>query len=175
MPARCLPTSRRMPQHIKLADGAPLKEEQEEATVVDAPVDIKVHRRCWSNQPWIVRFCRERENWADGVSYGLNEAQIEMLRGVQDPFHALRLVIFAIFAIVGLAGVVVSVSQLPSNPAEFGNVVVNGFVLAVGCAAFVFDQRVQSQLKQKLEDELANPYLKGGAGLERFFSCCVAS
>ena len=42
-----------------------------------------------------------------------------------------------------------------------GNLAVNGGVLAAGIAIFFFDQKVTSDLKNKLEEEMKNPYLKG--------------
>ena len=45
--------------------------------------------------------------------------------------------------------------------AAMGNLAVNGGVLAAGIAIFFFDQKVTSDLKNKLEEEMKNPYLKG--------------
>lgn len=54
-----------------------------------------------------------------------------------------------------------SESALPFAGNAISNLVVNSAVLAAGVGIYVFDQKVTSGLKDKLEDELKNPYLKG--------------
>lgn len=39
----------------------------------------------------------------------------------------------------------------------------NGAVLAAGIGVFFFDRSVTSKLREKTENELKNPYLKGDA------------
>ena len=39
-------------------------------------------------------------------------------------------------------------------------------VLGAGVAIYAFDQQIQRNLKAKLEEDLDNPYLKGGAAAD---------
>eukprot|EP00308_Calcidiscus_leptoporus_P023107 CAMPEP_0119353698 /NCGR_PEP_ID=MMETSP1334-20130426/2804_1 /TAXON_ID=127549 /ORGANISM="Calcidiscus leptoporus, Strain RCC1130" /LENGTH=176 /DNA_ID=CAMNT_0007367045 /DNA_START=13 /DNA_END=543 /DNA_ORIENTATION=+ len=93
-----------------------------------------------------------------------SEAQQDVIARAQDPFRAVRIVVFAIFGIVGLAGCGIALTQLGSDPAgALGNLAVNAGFLGAAAALYVFDQKVQADLRAKLEEELANPYLKGGS------------
>uniref|UniRef100_A0A7S0PXM2 Uncharacterized protein n=1 Tax=Coccolithus braarudii TaxID=221442 RepID=A0A7S0PXM2_9EUKA len=95
-------------------------------------------------------------------------AQTEVLDRASDPFRAVRLVIFIIFGVVGTAGCGVAISQIGSDPMNaLGNLVVNAGVLGAGVGVYLFDRKIQTDLKAKLEEDLDNPYLKGGS--EFFF------
>ena len=56
-----------------------------------------------------------------------NEAEVELVERAQDPFRAVRFVLYGIFSLVGLAGVGIAVSQ-----GEIGDAAINAAVLAGG-------------------------------------------
>ena len=78
------------------------------------------------------------------------DAQVDLVDRAGDPFRVVRLVLYGVFGLVGLVGVVVAAGQIGDDPgAAFGNIAINGAVLAGGVGAYVFDMKVQGDLKEK--------------------------
>ena len=86
----------------------------------------------------------------DGTGEGKRGAQVDLVDRAGDPFRVVRLVLYGVFGVVGLVGVVVAAGQLGDDPGSaFTNMGINGAVLAGGIGAYVFDTRVQGDLKEK--------------------------
>jgi len=91
------------------------------------------------------------------------EQATDLIERASDPFRVVRVVIYVVFGVAGVAGCGIAVTQMGSNPSEsLGNLAVNAVVLAVGIGVFFFDQSVTKSLREKMEKEMENPYLKGG-------------
>ena len=109
--------------------------------------------------------CQETDERPPSVK-DLSSEQVDLVNRASDPFRIIRQVLYVTFGVVGLAGVVTSVMQMGDKPGDsLGNLVVNGAVLAAGIGVFFFDRSVTSKLREKVEAELSNPYLKGDAVL----------
>jgi hypothetical protein len=91
-----------------------------------------------------------------------SQAQVDLVDRAQDPFRFVRVVLYATFGLVGLAGCAISFTKLGSDGFDaVGDLGVNLVVLAAGVGTFLFDRSVTAKLREKAEAELANPYLKG--------------
>ena len=86
----------------------------------------------------------------------LSAKQLEVVAEASDPFRFVRTTLYAIFSVVGLAGVGIAVFQ-----GDMANVGVNAGVLVGGVAAFFLDQKFQEMLQDKVKQEMDDPYLKG--------------
>mmetsp|Transcript_19767 Transcript_19767/g.47338 ORF Transcript_19767/g.47338 Transcript_19767/m.47338 type:complete len:165 (-) Transcript_19767:238-732(-) len=92
----------------------------------------------------------------------LRARRVELVERAGDPFRGVRVVLYAVFGVAGLAGIATSIMTMGTDPGPaLGNIAINSAVLAIGVAVYVFDQKITSDLKRKLEEELKNPYLKG--------------
>ena len=79
-------------------------------------------------------------------------------------FRVIRAVLYVTFGIVGIAGCGVAVMQMGSDPAgSLGDLAVNSAVTAAGVGIFFFDRSVTANLREKVQAEMKNPYLKGDA------------
>ena len=87
--------------------------------------------------------------------------QVALTERASDPFRVVRVVLYVTFGITGLAGVVLSLLKMGSDPNALADVGINAAVVAGGVGIFLFDQSVAAKLKEKAEAELSNPYLKG--------------
>ena len=91
------------------------------------------------------------------------ERATDLIERANDPFRVVRVIVYVTFGVAGIAGCGIAVSQMGSNPGNsLGNLAVNALVLAVGVGVFFFDQSVTKSLREKMEKEMENPYLKGG-------------
>lgn len=93
-----------------------------------------------------------------------SDTQVDLVNRASDPFRIIRQVLYVTFGVTGFAGCVTSVMQMGDKPADsLGNLAVNAAVLAAGIGVFFFDKSVTAKLREKTEEELKNPYLKGDA------------
>jgi hypothetical protein len=86
----------------------------------------------------------------------LSAKQLEVVAEASDPFRFVRMILYGIFSVVGLAGAGIAVSQ-----GDMVNAGVNAGVLVGGVVAFVLDQKFQEMLQAKVKQEMDDPYLKG--------------
>lgn len=70
----------------------------------------------------------------------VDKEKLALVERAGDPFRAVRVVLYVVFGVAGLAGVVTSLLQMGSDPAAAQNLGVNAGVLAAGVGVFVFDQ-----------------------------------
>ena len=93
--------------------------------------------------------------------------QLDLVERASDPFRVIRVVLYVTFGVSGIAGCGIAVSQMGKDPVTaMSNLAVNGAVLAGGVGLFLFDRSVTAKLREKAEQELKNPYLKGDAVLQ---------
>ena len=72
------------------------------------------------------------------------------LDNIAPPFF--RTALYAIFGIVGLAGVGIAVMSMGSDPGgSVVNIGINGVVLAAAAGAFLVDSKMQGEAKEELE------------------------
>ena len=86
----------------------------------------------------------------------LSAKQLEVVAEASDPVRFVRMILYGIFSVVGLAGAGIAVSQ-----GDMVNACVNAGVLVGGVVAFVLDQKFQEMLQAKVKQEMDDPYLKG--------------
>lgn len=92
------------------------------------------------------------------------EKQKEYLAASRDPFSLIRIAVWALLGLGGLAGIVTTFM----SPGGFGqsitNLIVNVAVTVAMVGALIFEFRLGDQGKEVIEEEMENPMLKGDSG-----------
>ena len=104
---------------------------------------------------------------AKPAARAVSSEQIDLVERASDPFGIIRVVLYVTFGISGIAGIGIAASQMGEDPGKaMSNLAVNAAVLAGGVGIFLFDRSLTAKLREKADQELKNPYLKGDAVLK---------
>lgn len=104
---------------------------------------------------------------AKPAARAVSSEQVDLVERASDPFGIIRVVLYVTFGISGIAGIGIAASQMGEDPGKaMSNLAVNAAVLAGGVGIFLFDRSVTAKLREKADQELKNPYLKGDAVLK---------
>mmetsp|Transcript_19433 Transcript_19433/g.29501 ORF Transcript_19433/g.29501 Transcript_19433/m.29501 type:complete len:204 (-) Transcript_19433:135-746(-) len=94
----------------------------------------------------------------------VGEKRRDFLVGTRDPFFWIRISIWSLLGLCGVAGVVTSVIASKGIGQSMGNIAINVVFSAAMVGAIIAENKLAQQGTQLIQDEMDNPMLKGNSG-----------